>query len=60
MLYGIVIGAVIVIGLVIWYEKRKPYIEREETGLKASAGDLAKKAADTVTGTVEDAAKKVS
>ncbi len=59
MFYGIIVGALIVIGLAAWYRLRKPYIERKETELKASAGDLAKKAADGVSETALDAARKV-
>lgn len=59
MWIGIVIGAVLVIGLVVYYVERKPYIARKEASLKRSAYDLANQEAAKVTDALKDAANKV-
>ena len=60
MVYGLVIGMAITIGLVVWYGSRKAYLARKEAGLKATAAALAKDVADKASEAVQDAAKKVS
>ena len=48
MWWGILIGAAIVVGPIVWYKTRRQYIGRKESELKQSAADLAQKGADAV------------
>jgi len=58
MLHGIIIGAILVIGLAVYYLKRKSYIARKEASLKQSAANLANEEAAKVTAAVQEAAEQ--